>query len=385
MKRLLSLALTILTLSACSVNLPQSLGPAKAPVAAQKQPSVAEINAAADIFDLMLLAKGANGASNPVTPEQLVSIKLDGKAIAPASILLPGSASADAFAQAKTRQSEALKIFQGQTVAIFGGNGAYTFVLPRSDKNSVLEIQLKGQAQPYQLIRFANLSRGTFVLAPDGSIDGGFNTRGGFSTKAEGDGVLDALEDIFTNTASYYALAGFAISSFAHFYQAEQGQVTVTTQDNHELVFEPAAPAEPVSDTPISDEQEQQAEQEVTADVGANLSPLLGYVGDWTLESDLIKALIPGGELTLSLAQTGSDTYRGTARVAQGSYSGESKVSGGGDTSTLNLSASSQGKSVGLQIRLVSANRIGVKLTQADGVAEAAGMVGMEVFLKRAL
>ena len=381
MKRVLSLAL-ILSLSACSVNLPEGL---KQPVARDTVASTADINAKADLFDLMLLSKDAKGVNNPVTPDQLVSLRLDGQNVAPTSILLPGSAAADAFTQARTRQEEAAKALQGKPVVIFGGNGAYTFVLPRSDRNSVLELQIKGQTESYKLIRFANLSRGTFVLAPGGQVEGGFNTRAAFTTKAEGDGVLDALTAIFTNPAGYYALAGFAISSFANFYQTQDGHVTVTTQDNQELVFEPATPQAPSSQESISDAEEAQAEQEVSEDVGAGLSPLQAYVGNWTLESDLIKALIPGGQLLLSLAQTGNDTFRGTASLASGSYSGESKVSGNGDTSTLNLAASSQGKTVGIQIRLVSNNRIAVKLTQAEGVAEASGMVGLEIFLKRVI
>ncbi|HEY9839638.1 MAG TPA: hypothetical protein V6D23_04215, partial [Candidatus Obscuribacterales bacterium] len=70
MKRVLSLAL-ILSLSACSVNLPEGL---KQPVARDTVASTADINAKADLFDLMLLSKDAKGVNNPVTPDQLVSL-----------------------------------------------------------------------------------------------------------------------------------------------------------------------------------------------------------------------------------------------------------------------------------------------------------------------
>lgn len=385
LKLSLSLLLISLSLSACSVSLPQgvNLGNGSSQQAAA---SAADIDNKGDLFDVLLLSKGSDGNNSPITPDQITSLRLDGQAIAPSSILLPGASDSSSLSDAKTRQTEAAKVLQGKAISMFGGNGAYTFVIPKTGKNSVLELQLKGQTDTYKLIRFANLSRGTFVLSSGGQITGGFNTRGAFQTKAEGSGVLDSLTAIFTNPGGYYALGQFAIQAFSNFYQSESNQIKVTTKDNHELVFQPAQPSAPASDTPISDQQEAQTQANVNQSVGDTQSPLLGYIGSWTLESDLLKALIPGNQLLLTVATAaGKDTYRLTASLASGSYSGESKVTGSGDASTLNLAVNSGGKSLGVQIRMVTSNRISIKLTSASGVAELSSMVGTEIFLKRAL
>jgi len=385
MKFKLPLSLLLLTsLTACSTN--ASLNgntPGNTSGA-----SAADINAKTDLFDVMLLSKDAAGNNAPVTPDQIASLKLDGQVIAPSSILLPGAASSDSVAKtAASRQTEAAKALKGQDVTMFGGNGAYTFVIPKTGKNSVLELQLKGSGDTYKLIRFANLSRGTFVLGSNAQVQGGFNTRSDFQVKAEGDGsVLANLDAIFSNPSGYYALAQFTIGAFSNFYQTGDGSVRVTTHDNHELTFQPAQPDQPTGNTQISDQQEAQAQADVTQQVGASLSPLLAYIGNWTLESDFIKALIPGGQLTVGVANgSAKDTYRLSATLANGSYSGESKVVGSGDGSTLNLSVSAGGKSVGVQIHLVSSNKISIKLTEASGVAELTAMVGTEINLKRVL
>lgn len=387
MKFKLPLSLLLLTSlsTACSVNLPQGVN--LGGNAQQSMASAADIEAKADLFDVMLLSKDAAGNNTPVTPEQIASLKLDGQTINPSSILLPGAASSDSLVQANARQQEAAKAVNGQNVTMFGGNGAFSFVVPKTGKNSVLQLQLKGSNDSYQLIRFANLSRGTFVLGSKGQVQGGFNTRADFQTQAEGEGgVLSNLNAIFTHPGGYYALAQFSIGAFSNFYQAGDGSVKVTTHDNHELTFQPAQPDQASAHTQISDQQEAQARAEVTQQVGDSLSPLLGYIGSWTLESDLLKALIPGQKLMVTVANgSAKDSYCLTAAIAKGSYSGESKVVGSGDTSTLKLAVSAGGKSLGVQIKLVSSNRVSVQLTQANGVAELSGMVGTEIFLKRAL
>lgn len=379
MKFKLALSLLLVAgLSACSTSLPST------PATGTQQTAVADIEAKTDLFDVMLLSTDANGNKVPVTPDQISSLRIDGKAIAASAILLPGTADSDSFSQADKRQQEAAKAVNGQPVTVFGGNGAYTFVVPKTGKNSVLELQLKGQSSSYQLIRFANLSRGTFVLGSNGQVQGGFNTNAAFTTKAEGGGVLNGLSAIFANPSGYYALAQFTIGAFQNFYQGAQGEIKVTTQDHHELTFQPTTPDQASGDKTLSSEQANQVKTEVTQAIGADLSSLLFYLGSWTLESDLLKALIPGNQLTISVANgSAADSYRLTAALASGAYSGESKVSGGGDATTLNLSVSSDGKSVGVQIHLVSSNRISIKLTDVQGAAELSGMVGTEIFLKR--
>lgn len=341
----------------------------------------AEVEAKVQLFDTLLLVKDANGAVNPVTPEQISSLKLDGKAIAASSIVLPGAASSENLIKADVQLTEAGKVVQsGQPMVIFGGNGTYSFVAPKTDKNGLLEIQLKGDSHTYQVLYVSNINKGTFLLDA-GKVSGGFNTRGEFKTQQAGGGLFDQLGNIFNNPNGYYALAQFDVAALVNFYQANGGQVTITTKDNQQLVF---AANDPNTGTPGTGSAD--IKQEVTGALQGNLNALLGYVGSWTLESDFLKALVPGGQLTVDFSKTGTDSYRLAANLASGSYAGEGKlVSGGGDASTLNLDVSANGKALSVVVNQVSNNRISIKLTKADGVPELAVMLNQEVFLKRAL
>ncbi|PKL75294.1 MAG: hypothetical protein CVV27_16120 [Candidatus Melainabacteria bacterium HGW-Melainabacteria-1] len=345
--------------------------------------SAAEINAKVDLFDAMLLVKGADGVVNPVTPERIESLSIDGKVIAANAIVLPGSTNAEAYSAEKARLDLATKSANGQPQAFFGGNGAYSFLLPKTGKNSTLALKLKGDSQNYQLVRVSNLSRGTFLLS-GGQITGGFNTRGEFQVKQNGSNPLADLQAMFLG--SYFALSQFDINGFVNYYQANQGQVTITTQNNQRLVFEASNSEQPSSQGSASEADLNAAREQLQSEVGANISDLLGYIGSWTLESDLVKALVPGGAFSLEVSKTGTDTYRLTANLASGAYSGEGRhVAGSASGSDLKLGVSAGSKSLEVEFRLENSNRAGVKLTKAEGVAELSALVGTEIFLRRAL
>lgn len=386
MKRILSLALSLFvvsSISACSTSQTPA-NPNNPGQTGTNQSNSAELSAKTDLFDTMLLVKDSNGVNAPVTPERIESLSVDGKAVATSSILLPGSAAAEGYKSEKNRLDAAAKVAAGTPLVIFGGNGTYSFMVPKSTQNNVVELKLKGDTQTYKLIRFNNLTRGTFVLN-NGGIQGAFNTREAFAVKQATD-IMTLLQQIFSSPASYYALASFDINAFVNYYQANGGQITVTTDNNQELTFEPTQPQAPSGTSTVTDAEEQTVQQAVETTVGADLSPLLGYIGTWTLENDLIKALVPGNTFDLEVAQTGQDSYRLRAILASGTYSGEGKHTGGTATSsTLNLNVSAGDKSLSVQFRLVDNNTLGVKLTQVNNVGELSSFVNTEVHLKRKL
>lgn len=392
MKSIVSLTLASLLISSLAACSPAPQG-ATPPTQTNNQTSglsAAQIDAKVDLFNLMLLSKGADGVVSPITPERIESLRIDGKTVAPSAILQAGSGATESYvgtgAAANLRQQAAAQVVNGQPLTIFGGKGTYSFLIPHTNANSKLELKLKGDARSYQLIRFNNLSQGTFVLAQDGKIEGGFKTTSGFSTKSEGDGILNALQNIFGSPDSFFALAQFDIAAYVNFYLSNNGQVTVTTSDNQHLVFEPSNPAEPTSQGPAGAGEAAAAQQDVSQDLSGNITPLLGYIGTWTLESDLLKALIPGGALDLEVAKTGTDTYRLTAKLASGSYSGQGKHTGGSASdSELKLGVSAGDKSLEVKIHMVNANRVGITLTKAEGAAELSSFLNQEVYLKRKL
>ncbi|MEZ0370039.1 MAG: Flp family type IVb pilin [Candidatus Sericytochromatia bacterium] len=421
MKHAVSLSLSLFMLSNLAACGP--IQPAAKPPAGQNVQnnslSVAEINSKADLFDMMLMVKGADGVVSPVSPDRLESLSLDGKSIAPASILLPGSMAASGFASQASVQAEASKvILKGQPWVIYGSNGVYTFLMPKTGRNSKLVFKLKGDNHSYELLRVANLSRGSFVLA-NGQIQGAFSIRDGFQIKPTAVEYavmlsliivvcLAAIQFLGPNSSTtfsqvganlgtsqeqqaaynaYYALGRFDVAGFANYYQSNGGEITITTQDSQQLVFAAASPEQP-TDTETADVQEVSgARAEIQAQLGNYLSPLLSYVGSWTPESDLVKSLIPGGNMTLEVTRRSDDTYRLSAVLASGTYAGEGKyVSGGeGSSAPLNLGISSGGKTLEVKFRLVYPNLLGATLLKADGVPELAPALNQEIRFKRNL
>lgn len=383
MNRIFTLSLSLLVvagLAACGpagqTNLPNGQQSTSGALTA------AQVEAKVDNFDAMLLVKGTDGVVSPVTPDRIETLSVDGKAVAASAIVLPGSAAADGYSAEKARLDLAGKAVNGQPVVLFGGNGAYSFLLPKTGKNSVVALKLKGDSQTYQLVRVSNLSRGAFLMSA-GQVTGSFNTNAEFATKqAGGAGVMANLQSMFSG--GYFALANFDVNAFANYYQSNGGQITITTSNNQRLVFAPASPDAPTSQGTATDAERNALKAQVQTEVGANISDLNGYVGTWTLESDLVKALVPGGNFSLDVAKTGVNTYRLTANLAAGSYSGEGQhVAGTATGSDLNLGVSAGTKALGVQVRLASSNRAGIKLTKAEGVAELSALVGQEIFLKR--
>ena len=389
MKHFIALTLSLFTLQtlvSCSPAVGPNIAPIKPNTQASTQLDAKALDSKIDLFDAMLLVKNSNNVSVPVLPSQIESLMVEGKSITTSNIWLPGSETAEALKTEKARLEAANKVTQGQPMVAFGGNGAYTFVVPKSTMNNVLSLKLKGDSQTYQLIRTPNMARGTFVM-DKGQIQGGFNTRGAFSTKQAGAGfsAMDFLRQVFENSGTYFAAASFDIESFVNYFVSNGGKITLTTEDNQELVFETAQPQAAPQVNTLTDAQENAVEQAVEELVGADLSPLLGYIGSWEITSPVIKGLIPGGRFTLDVAAKGSSVYSLTANVAAGSYSGEGQHKSGSATSdVLNLNVSAGNKSLTVQFRLVNNNTLGVKITNKTNVSEIADtFLNQEVTLAR--
>lgn len=385
MKQIFSISLSLLVvagLTACGPTGTSTLpnGQTRTP-ADSGALTAAQVEAKVDNFDAMLLVKGADGVVSPVTPDRIESLSVDGKAVASSEIVMPGSSAAEAYNTEKARLELAGKTVNGQPVVLFGGNGAYSFLLPKTGQNSVLALKLKGDSQTYQMVRVSNLSRGAFLMA-NGQVTGSFNTRGEFAVKQNSANVMANLQGMFSG--GYFALANFDVNAFVNYYQSNGGQITIMTQNNQRLVFAPANPNQPTSQGEASAADINAIKAQVQSEVGANISDLNGYIGTWTLENDIIKALVPGGTFSLDVSKTGANTYRLTANLAAGSYSGEGQhVAGTATGSDLKLGVSAGSKSLEVQVRLASSNRAGIKLNKAEGVAELSAIVGQELFLKR--
>ncbi len=179
-------------------------------------------------------------------------------------------------------------------------------------------------------------------------------------------------------------MASFDIDSFVNYFKSVGGRITLTTEDNQELVFEATQPQDAPQVTPVTDAQEDAVEQTVEELVGADLSPLLGYIGSWEITNPILKNLIPGGRFSLDVTAKGASVYGLTANVAAGSYSGEGQhKSGSASSDVLNLNVSAGDKSLTVQFRLVNNNTLGVKITNQTNVSEVAAFLNQEVQLAR--
>lgn len=385
MKRLIPLSLTtllILTQVGCS---PTGSDSVIVPGVnnTQSQVSPEELNDKIESFDLMLLHTNQDKAVNPITPERIQSLKLDGKSIDLNSILLPGSEENKALANSdQDRFNTAQKVAEGGNLVVFGGKGIFSFLTPQSDQNTLIEIKLKDDAQTYQIVRLENLSRGTMVLE-NGKVRGAFDTLGGFAVKGTGEDALALIQKMLSNPDLYYALSNFDFKAFVNTYFSEGVDVKVFTEDKQLIKVSALSPQETSSE---ADESSEAAEIKAAIEeqVANGTRPLTRYIGTWTPESDFILNLVPGGKLDLGFAAVSDLRYRASATLDSDSFAGEGQV----DTldfkdKELSIQVTSGGNSLDLKLKYINNNRVSVSLEGISGISDLQPMIGTEVFLKR--
>ena len=343
MKRyLLPLGLSLsLALVACS--------PASGPATAPESPAVETPNQATQIqaesYDVKLLVAGENGAVNPLTPENIAELKLDGQKIANTDMIQVGTAAAEALSKSDSAQQELMdKVSAGESQVIFAGGGVYSFIAPISDKSNQLEVTLKDSGQSYQVELVNGLNQGIMVLNMDGKVQGTYSLEAGFEVKQAG-GLGDFLGDL---------LAGVGIDL-----GSASGGGTIGGEG---------------------------AEDEVKEKDAAASHSLAAYTGHWTLASDLLLSLVPGGKLEVEFHNVSESTYQGTAHLAAGSFTGQGTVDDLEYTdNTVTLKVSASGKSIDLKLTSNGPNSVSATLLSANDLPEVNSFIGVSVDLKRLL
>lgn len=313
----------------------------------------AQINA--DAFNLMVLVAGEQGSVNPLTPESIAELKIDGKMIPTSAILQTGTPEAEALSKSESAQQERLKkIEAGEAAVIFGGSGIYSFFVPESENGNQVSIRLKDSDKTYMIERAQALSRGTMVLALDGSVDGAFDTREGFEVKVFNFGDIGSA-------------FGDALGGGAFF------NSTAFNPNNLPVLF-------------TDEEDEEEVKARLNSQVATGTHPLTAFTGNWTLASDFLLGLIPGGQLEVSFRNVSENTYEGTAHLEFGSFSGQGTVEELQiNNGSVTMNVSSQGKSVDLKLTSNGPNDISATLLNASDLPDVNAFVGTSVDLKRKL
>lgn len=382
----LSLSLCVASVAACS---PISLS-ASAPSQAHLL-SDSALNAGLKTFELQLFVANAAGQRNPVSPDQLQSLQLGQRAIPVSSLVLPGAA-ADAELLASSNQQRArlsAVVSSGNSLLIYRGSGVYSVFQPASEQDSSLSVQLKEASSPHQIYLPAGMTGARLVLKPAAEVEGALQYAPGFSLKQEAANLFDLFQQ---------ALAEWtpgADNPFEALLRMQGNSGTLRQGDDVWLNLLLQAGLDP-SATPFVPgdgelnrffeglEQQDQSLSELQQNAQAAL--LLRIAGRWQPESPLIQALVPGGKLELGLAFAGDNSYQAEAELAEASYSRSGSLpalSVSGDS--LNLEIAQSGRSLDLELKVLSDNRLSVTLKGATGAAQLEGLVGSELFLNRVL
>lgn len=392
MKNVASTSFRLLLAMSLMVSLSASLTACQtssAPVATQSAQSAeaqqaalkAKIDAQTELFDLMLLRADPAGFNAGIPPEDIESLKIDGKAVSLIDILLPGADSTENLKNEKNQLDVAAKVADGGTQLIYGGGSVYSFLIPQTDKNSLLEIKLKGDSQAYQLVRVHNLTRGTFVLDKTGVV-GGFSTAESFSVKQEDRTGIYAddktkaaataqLYQIMLNPQAFFDRVKFGIDQFTNLYQTEGGKVSLIAFGSpiSSMSVSPLDLNAPVPAKILTESDWKNAWITAEKRVGF-LSPLLSYVGNWTLANDLFRSAMPGGKCDLKIQQLGQDAYRLELALGSGTYAGQGQHSGVATGTSLKLQVSAGDKSFTTDISLDSPNMMRVAPGSLAGIPE---------------
>jgi hypothetical protein len=378
----LPLILIALSLGACNNTVPTALNQPATP--RTENAVTPTFNGKVSLSDLMLLTRDSNKATNPLTPDTLAGLKINGQNVGLASLILPGSSAAEKFGNSATRTAELQKVAAGSQAVLFGGNGVWSLLLPSSDKASVLELQLKGRSDSYKIVLEPGFNRGVMVL-DNNRVTGAYQTSGGFATKSATDpnAPENRLGEIFTNPDAYYANGGFSPERFNAFYNSEDTRVIISS-NNQQRSFDSANP-EQDTESPLDPEAREKIKTEVEDAV--QLNPLMHFTGRWTLEDRMLLQLIPGQQLLIELREAGPDRFQAVATLVTGSYSGNLPYTAVNVSNPNNLSMDvvNGSRKITLALDKINFNRIGVKLQSVEGLPELSGFAGLSLKLTRVL
>ncbi len=340
-------ALTLISATACA---PQSVTPQ---VNAPGQSDAVQLED--DVTMDLILTEEVEGVENPITPEQIESVEVDGEVVSTREI----DVETGAFTTAQAKDSKKLSV---KARAVKKGGKALPILRIKKTKTlqaaSARDVKIKfksrlGQSRTIQLLRLKALrdlekQRMLRILAKqNGEVVGG---------ASDDDGQLDPRVLRFKmNLKNRFELL----------------------KERQKLVFNPDTPlpedgeAQEESSAPVTDEETQEFEVQ-------SISPIAAFVGKW-------RANLLGKSILASLSDEGNGRIGGTATVDGQSFSAAAEYTLSEDTpDTLQVAAQSPtGTALTFEASVQEQNTLTLKLVDAGNDPQITPFLNIPVALKR--
>lgn len=296
----------------------------------------------------LILTEEVNGVENPITPEQMDSIEVDGQVIAQDDIEI---VTGDFSTQQARAEASAKAKYEARTIA---GIKQSILKISRLKKNAKIKSLLikfrsrSGENHDIQIARLEELLKKQkdkafrIKVKQNGTVVGG---------SAKNDGSLDEQETKFKANKEKIEI----------FEKGEKKTFSLTGEG--------------------SAESTEQATEEEQAELEANaLSPIALFVGKWRAE-------LLGKSVLAELSDEGNGRIGGTATVDGQSYSASADYTmSAGQTSELEVVAQNPlGGTLTFQANVEQQNTLTLKLIDADNNPQVTPFLNIPVSLKRDL
>lgn len=345
-------AITLLSTTACA---PQSVSPqVDANTPAQSQNVQLEDDVAMDL----VLTEEVDGVENPITPEQIESIEVDGDVMSAGEIEIETGA----FTTAQAKTQSKLKV-NYRVVA----NARKKMAILRLKKQKMRDARRARLIKIKYKSRLANKLREIQILRTKKMRELAKQHRLRFLTKQNGEVVGGASDDegkLDPNAPKFKITANNKLEIFEKNEKKTFDPETPPTEDGEE---------QEESTTPATEEE--QSELEVEA-----ISPIAAFVGKW-------RANLLGKVVLAELSDEGSGRIGGTATVDGQSFSAAADYTVSADApDTLQVSAQSPtGTTLTFEASVQEQNTLTLKLVDADNDPDIAPFLNVPVALKRDL
>lgn len=295
-----------------------------------------------------LLTQKDDKGTNPVVPEDLESVTINGKVFTAADISL----SKDAF---KTMATGDIKLmFKDGRFVLEGASGDTELNISFKLKNSTLPVTLPNMT----LAKLSGDLRVELIRNSAGEVTG-------FTGGMNKDGAIDTSMSVFSFDNATKTLVVI-----------QAGMKTTYSLDDVKTELK-------VTNKTEAKVEDQTKEAQTVAGNVNKPSPAAPFVGMWKFG-----ALTAKGKLTLRQAGTGSMSYSSSIENSvpsfKGSFNGNATYSEGANVDSLDISSTINGQVVKGNVKLNGNNSLIFTLTQTD-TAEMKSFVGIPLTLERDL